>query len=123
MLASTQRPGAHAGLRVAAASALRAFLQATAAQRGADGAQHRWALACVAAVAPYAAAHVHALLGPDASQQLKQSDVQARWWLSARAHSRLPSSRSKLDPTPDCLLTGHSASSVWQTSRPCAVAA
>ena len=76
-LTSTQRPEADAGLRVAAMSALRAFLQATAAQTGPDRAQHRWALACVAAMAPPAAAHTHVLLGPDGSQQLKQPDIQA----------------------------------------------
>ncbi len=85
VLASTQQPAAVTGVRVAALSSLRTFLQTTAAGTGDERAQHRWALACVGCIAPPAAAHAHALLGPDATQQLKQADIQvsssARKWL------------------------------------------
>ena len=91
VLASTQQAKADSGLRVAALSSLRIFLQTTAAGAGDERAQHRWALACVGCIAPPAAAHAHALLGPDATQQLKQADIQAR-----RSSSRCSSSLQTL---------------------------
>ena len=89
VLASTQQPTADTGLRVAALSSLRTYLQATAAGAGERADQHRWALACVGCIAPPAAAHAHGLLGPDATRQLKQADVQVsspaqRWLVSPR---------------------------------------
>lgn len=63
--------------RIAALSSLRTHLQAAAAGAGPERAPRQaWALQCICELAPPAAAHVHRLLGPAASEPLDQAQIQ-----------------------------------------------
>lgn len=74
----TQAAAAAPAARTSVLAALRLHLQPPAQQQQLAGVELSWRLACLAAVVPPAAAHVHRLLGPGATVEVEQGGAQVR---------------------------------------------